>query len=158
MLVGDGDLLGWVWLGVGTDLALWSIAGLEVVMTLMMGMVLTVRAMGLVLSGAMGLVVSGAMGLFTVDSMGALRLVMSRALLLVMTGAMGLVMPIAVGLVTVVTLVASHTVRAGSGGGVPAAGACWVGSGATSGAVHAGSLDIQLYRSFQISKSRDFPQ
>ena len=150
MLVGDGDLLGWIWLGVRTDLALWSIAGLEVVMTLMMGMVLTVRAMGLVLSGAMGL--------FTVDSMGALRLVMSRALLLVMTGAMGLVMPIAVGLVTVVTLVASHTVRAGSGGGVPAAGACWVGSGATSGAVHAGSLDIQLYRSFQISKSRDFPQ
>ena len=150
MLVGDGDLLGWIWLGVGTDLALWSIAGLEVVMTLMMGMVLTVRAMGLVLSGAMGL--------FTVDSMGALRLVMSRALLLVITGAMGLVMPIAVGLVTVVTLVASHTVRAGSGGGVPAAGACWVGSGATSGAVHAGSLDIQLYRSFQISKSRDFPQ
>jgi hypothetical protein len=150
MLVGDGDLLGWVWLGVGTDLALWNIAGLEVVMTLMPGMVLTVRAMGLVLSGAMGL--------FTVDSMGALRLVMSRALLLVITGAMGLVMPIAVGLVTVVTLVASHTVRAGSGGGVPATGACWVGSGATSGAVHAGSLDIQLYRSFQISKSRDFPQ
>ena len=148
--MGDGDLLGWVWLGVGTDLALWSIAGLEVVMTLMPGMVLTVRAMGLVLSGAIGL--------FTVDSMGALRLVMSRALLMVMTGAMGLVMPIAVGLVTVVTLVASHTVRAGSGGGVPAAGACWVGSGATSGAVHAGSLDIQLYRSFQISKSRDFPQ
>ena len=148
MLMGDGDLLGWIWLGVRTDLALWSIAGLEVVMTLMMGMVLTVRAMGLVLSGAMGLVVSGAMGLFTVDSMEA----------------MGLVMPIAAGLVTpvtlvmVVTLVASHTVRAGSGGGMPTAGACWVGSGASSGAVHAGSLDIQSIRSFQISKSRDFPQ
>ena len=120
MPVTDRDLFGWVWLGVGADLALWSIVGLVAVMTFMLGILLTVSAMGL----------------FTMYSLGALGLGMS--------GAMGLVMPGAVELITVVTLVASHPVWAGSGCGVPAAaGACWVGNGASSGAVHAGSLDKQ---------------
>ena len=124
MVVGDGDLLGWAWLGVGTDLALCCIAGLKAVMTFLLVTVLRIRAIGLGMTGAMGLVT------------------------VVMMEAMGLVMPVAVRLVTVVTLVASHTVRAGSGGGLPATGSCWMGSGASSGAVPAGILDIQSYRSF----------
>ena len=84
MVVGDGDLLGWVWLGVGTDLALCCIAGLKAVMTFLLVTVLRIRAIGLGMTGAMGLVT------------------------VVMMEAMGLIMPVAVRLVTLVTLVASH--------------------------------------------------
>jgi hypothetical protein len=70
MVVGDGDLLGWVWLRVGADLTLTRVTGLKV-------MSVTVKAAGLL-------------------------------------------MP-----------VVSHTVRTGSGGGVPA-GTCWMGNGASS--------------------------
>ena len=62
---------------------------------------------------AMRLLLSGVMGLFTVTSMVALGLGM--------LGDKCLVVSIVMELVTVVTPGASHTVGAGSGGGVPAA-------------------------------------